>query len=152
MESLGQAARRLVERLERAAKAKEKIAGGFSVMVEDSAHGVNCHGGRPDRPPHRDDSMGEDRAEALPVRNGIDDSATSRALGREADRVPRPSASRPSGAQVSANDNRPAGGAGVGGDAAGRSRAREEDCAEGVHAATFSAASIKKAGKERSCI
>lgn len=41
--------------------------------------------------------------------------------------------SRPFGAQVAANDNRLAGGAGLGGSAAGRSRAREEDCAESVH-------------------
>lgn len=34
------------------------------------------------------------------------DSAKPLALGREADRFPRPFASRPSGAQVAANDNR----------------------------------------------
>lgn len=83
METVGRAAQRLLAKLE-ARAAKEKIAGGFSVMVEDSAHGVNRHGGRPDRPPHRDDLSSEDRAEALPVRNGIADSASRSAGGGEA--------------------------------------------------------------------
>ena len=44
--------------------------------------------------------------EPTPRVSGNQKSATPQALGREADRFPRPFASRPSGAQVAANDNR----------------------------------------------
>lgn len=108
MESLGQAARRLLGRLERAAKAKNEIAG----RVEQS----NVFPDATERRPAPDaDSIGDDFTTPGGVcgqpgnaRQGlvIRYSAKPLALGREADRFPRPFASRPSGAQVAANDNR----------------------------------------------
>lgn len=127
MESLGQAARRLLGRLERAAKAKE-IERRLDLQVSRSAR----HTPRCCQPPAVEEGIGIDRdPEGTLDGVKIVDSAKPLALGREGLFPRRPS--RPSGAQVAANDNRLAGGAGLEGNAAGRSRAREEDCAEGVH-------------------
>ncbi len=79
MESIGDAAQRLLAKLEaRIAEKKasrtpqgpgEIQADGFSIMVLKAKAGVSCHDiERPDRPHHREDDMGEERAEALPVR------------------------------------------------------------------------------------
>lgn len=131
MESLGQAAARLLGRLERAAKAKE--------IDRDRLPAV-----RGAAPP-----CGKSNVQPAPdTGEGIgskDRTASAMPRGYEF-RLRLPLPHRPGegnksprllpAAQVAANCNRPAGGAGLGGDAAGRSRAREEDCAEGVHAAT----------------
>lgn len=111
MESLGQAAARLLARLERAAKAKERNAG----RVEQS-ESTNVFPDATERRPAPDaDSIGDDFTTPGRLCGGpgnarqglvIRDSATPQALGREADRFPRPFASRPSGAQVAANDDR----------------------------------------------
>lgn len=108
METIGSAAQRLLAKLE-ARAAKKEIAG----RVEQS----NVYPVATERRPAPDaDSIGDDfttpgRLCGKPgnARQGlvIRDSAKLLALGREADRVPRPSASRPSGAQVAANQNDP---------------------------------------------
>ena len=84
MESIGDAARRLLAKLD-ARRAREKGADGFGVMVESAASkNRSCRDSvRPDRPHHRDDDMGEDRAVALPVKNEIQESAMPQARGRE---------------------------------------------------------------------
>ena len=111
MESLGQAARRLLERLDRAAKAKKEIAG----RVEQSESSNVFPDATERRPAPDADSIGDGFTVPGRVRSRpnnarqeeeIRDSAKPLALGREADRFPRPFASRPSGAQVAANDNR----------------------------------------------
>lgn len=110
MESLGQAARRLLGRLERAAKAKNEIAG----RVEQSESSNIFPDATERRPAPDADSIGDDfttpgRLCGGPgnARQGEEfrDSAKPLALGREGLFPRRPS--RPSGAQVAANQNDP---------------------------------------------
>jgi len=108
MESLGQAAARLLGRLERAAKAKERNAG----RVEQSERSNVFPDATERRPAPDADSIGDGFTVPGRVRSRpnnarqeeeIRDSAKPLALGREGLFPRRPS--RPSGAQVAANDN-----------------------------------------------
>lgn len=96
MEKIGDAARRLLAGLD-ARRAEERDRGTASGCCLTPAEPLDAGESvspkiATDEPTPR---VFEDRDSAKPL-----------ALGREADRVPRPSASRPFGAQVAANDNR----------------------------------------------
>lgn len=104
METIGSAARRLLERLERAAKAKEIERDRLSVVRD--AVPASTTDAQPAPDTRAKTSATKDRtANAMP--RGLEiRMRLPQAPGREADRFPRPFASRPSGAQVAANDDR----------------------------------------------
>lgn len=97
MESLADAARRLLAKLD-ARRAREIERSGSTVV---QSAGIRTA-------PDAGDDTGHKIATGKPTPRVFEDrdSAKPLALGREADRFPRPFASRPSGAQVAANDNR----------------------------------------------
>lgn len=111
MESLGAAAVRLLAKMD-ARRAKNEIAG----RVEQSESSNVFPDATERRPAPDADSIGDDFTTPGRLCGGpgnarqglvIRYSAKPLALGREADRYPRPFASRPSGAHVAANQNDP---------------------------------------------